>query len=384
MELSSEDALRLNVLLANAEAVRIDENSMTVYGLSAGQEMKFPLNPTGRSDQYLKAVRSTLSTMVLDSPGGYPVYLRRWTRMGQIDHEQMDRLLRLGEPEAVMAVVCSRNLSDELARRAWWCAPWSEHARRMLESRQVVEGEMGKVLAAHLIEHLPFETEPRDMLDTVRLVLQPGLIDEEQKRLLWQSGARNRSYRIGFLKALPDDLPEQQPARAELAQHAEKLEQLSTAGNPYARQLLRLLGAAGQSYLAVAEDVLLHPADQDVAIALFNTLGGYFNTLPPQERLREIDLIETQVEKLLNEDEKVHQLKEVVPALEAEIRAMLVLMHVSEYLLNPVFSQTDAVGTVMQERMEPVTTPLRQAICLLRGRDLEIAVKPRGRGRRAR
>ncbi len=384
MELSPEDALRLNVLLANAEAVRIDENSMVVYGLSAGQEMKFPLNPTGRSDQYLKAVRSTLSTMVLDSPGGYPVYLRRWTRMGQIDHEQMDRLLKLGEPEAVMAVVCSRNLSDELARRAWWCAPWSEHARRMLESRQVVEGEMGRVLAAHLIEHLPFETEPRDMLDTVRLVLQPGLIDEEQKRLLWQSGARNRSYRIGFLKALPDDLPEQQPARAELAQHAGKLEQLSTAGNPYALQLLRLLGAAGQSYLAVAEDVLLHPADQDVAIALFNTLGGYFNTLPPQERLREINLISTQVEKLLNEDEKVHQLKEVVPSLEAEIRAMLVLMHVSEYLLNPVFSQTDAVGTVMQERMEPVTTPLRQAICLLRGRDLEIAVKPRGRGRRVR
>lgn len=385
MELSPEDALRLNVLLANAEAVRIDENSMTVYGLKkGGEEMKFPLSPTGRSDQYLKLVRSTLSSVVLDSPGGYPVYLKRWTRMGQIDHEQMDRLLKLGEPEAVMAVVCSRNLSDELARRAWWCTPWSEYARRMLESRQVVVGEMGKVLAAHLIEHLPFETVPRDMLDTVRMVLQPGLIDEEQKQRLWQSGARNRSYRIGFLKALPDALPEQQPSRADLVEYRSVLEQLGTEGNPYAGQLLRLLDAAGQAFLAVTEDVLLHPADQDVAIALFNTIGDYFSGLPHVSELSEIGMIDEQVEQLLERDESLHQLMEVVPLLQPEIQAMLVLMHVSEYLLNPVFSQTDAVGTVMQERMEPVTLPFRQAICRLRGKEPTSVSETRGRGRRVR
>lgn len=383
MELSPEDALRLNVLLANAEAVRIDENSMTVFGLAAGNEMKFPLTPTGRTDQYLKLVRSTLSSVVLDSPGGYPIFLRRWTRMGQIDHEQMDRLLKLGEPEAVMAVVCSRNLSDELARRAWWCAPWSEHARRMLESRQVVQGEMGKVLAAHLIEHLPFETEPRDMLDTVRMVLQPGLIDEEQKQRLWQSGARNRSYRIGFLRALPDDLPDPQPARADLAEHHAVLERLSSDGNPYATQLLRLLDAPGQTFLNVAEDVLLHLADQEVAIALFNTLGGYFSSLSTTEGLRDIAAIGRQVERLLQEENQLRLLLKAIPALTQEIRAMLMLSHVSEYLLNPVFSQTDAVGTVMQERMEPVTIPLQQAICCLRGKEMTKMVKARGRGRRA-
>lgn len=383
MELSPEDALRLNVLLANAEAVRIDENTMTVYGLKDGEEMKFPLSPTGRSDQYLKLVRATLSAAVLDSPGGYPVFLRRWTRMGQIDHEQMDRLLRLGEPEAVMAVVCSRNLSNELARRAWWCAPWSEHARRMLESKQVVAGEMGKILAAHLIEHLPFETEPRDMLDTVRLVLQPGLIDEEQKQRLWLSGARNRSYRIGFLEALPDDLPEKQPPRTDLAEHRTALEQLSSKGNPFAQQLLRLLDAPGQSFLAVAEDVLLHLADQEVATAQFNTLGGYFSGLPHVEGLCDIAAIEEQVERMLHEQSQPHLLLMAIPTLEQEIRAMLMLTHVSEYLLNPVFSQTDAVGTVMRERMEPVALPLQQAICRLRGRAATKKVRTRGRGRRA-
>ena len=37
-QLSHEDSLRINVLMANAEAVRIDENRMVVYGMSAGRE----------------------------------------------------------------------------------------------------------------------------------------------------------------------------------------------------------------------------------------------------------------------------------------------------------------------------------------------------------
>lgn len=380
MELSSEDALRLNVLIANAEAVRIDENSMTVYGLNGEQEMKFPLNPTGRSDQYLQAVRSMLSSAVLDSPGGYPVFLRRWTRMGQIDNDQLDRLLKLGEPEAVMAVVCARNLSDELARRAWWCAPYSEYARRMLESKRVVEGEMGKVLSEHLIEHLPFETEPRDMLNTVRLVLQPGLIDEEQKQKLWESGERNKSYRIGFLETLPHDLPEKQPPRTDIEQVRNKLEALEQ--NLFARRLLQMLDEVGQSFLAIAEEVMLNPADQDVASALFNALGRHLQELRTVEALRELAEVEALIEQRLREEEALKELQEAVPELGEELRAMLTLAHVSEYLLNPIFGQTDAVGTVMNEKIEPVTLPLRRAMASLRGLNLEEMSS--GRGRRSR
>ena len=381
MELSSEDALRLNVLIANAQAIRIDENSMTVYGLNGEQEMRFPLSPTGRRDQYMQAVRSMLSSMVLDSPGGYPVFLRRWTRMGQIDNDQLDRLLKLGEPEAVMAVVCARNLSDELARRAWWCAPYAEHARRMLESPQVVAGEMGPILADYLIEHLPFETEPRDMLNTVRLVLQDGLIDEEQKRKLWESGARQKSYRIGFLEALPNDLPERQPARVDRAQYLAVLTVL--ADNPYAAQLLLLLDEAGQTFLSVAEDVLLNPYDQDVASALFNALGRHGLRLRQADGLRELADIDALLEGLWQQDEALQALLQAVPELEEDIRAMLRLAHVSEYLLNPIFGQTDAVGTVMQEKIEPVTLPLAQDIARLRGEDPgQVQTGRRRRGRR--
>ena len=84
MELSAEDALRLNVLLANQlQAVRIDESSMRVHALSDAGEASVSLNPRGRDDQYLKKVRELLSSQILGSPGGYPVFLRRWTRMGQ-------------------------------------------------------------------------------------------------------------------------------------------------------------------------------------------------------------------------------------------------------------------------------------------------------------
>ena len=77
MELSAEDNLRLNVLLAqNLQAVRIDESKMIVYALTGRGEAKVPLNPTCRDEKYLRFVREMFSTHALGSPGGYPVFLR--------------------------------------------------------------------------------------------------------------------------------------------------------------------------------------------------------------------------------------------------------------------------------------------------------------------
>ena len=131
MDLSAEDSLRINVLLANKpQAIRIHESSMTLYGLSGHEEVQVKLNPNCRDEQYLKRVREMLSGHVLGSPGGYPVYLQRWTRMGQMRDDNLDQLLLLGEPEAVVAVVCAPGITDELARRAWWAMEDAENARR--------------------------------------------------------------------------------------------------------------------------------------------------------------------------------------------------------------------------------------------------------------
>ncbi len=369
VELSSEDALRLNVLIANAEAVRVDEGGMTVYGLNGEQEMKMPLNPTCRSDKYLTCVRETLAAAVLDSPGGYPVFLRRWTRMGQIDNEQLDRLLKIGEPEAVMAVVCSPSLDDELARRAWWVAPYSEHARRMLERPQIVQGEMGRVLAEHLVEHLPFETEHRDMLDTVRLVLQPGLLAEDRRRKLWEAGRSKKTYRVGFLEAVPEALPDPVGARQDFEAARQALSPLVEAGNPYAALLLKLLDNPGQTFVAVARDALRRPADQDVVGALLNAIGRYLAAVRRNpEQLREIEAIQEQAESMLRDpDEALAAVSAAVPELEAELRAMLELAHIDEGVVIPVFALTDAIGSVMRKKIEPVTTPINRALSTLRG-----------------
>ena len=277
MELSSEDALHLNVLLANqVHAIRIDESSMTLYGLSERGQARVQLRPTCRDEQYLRGVREMLSSFALGHPGGYPVFLKRWTRMGQMRDERLDRLLMLGEPEAVAAVVCAPGLTDELARRAWWAVPTSENARKMLERDCVVGGQMGRILAQHLVEHLPFEEDPSVMMETVRLVLQPGLIDEQARLQLWNMGKRKTAYRIGFLEAVPDDLPEALPPRHDWEACAALLVPLAEAGNPYAGRLARALSAPGQTFLHAAEAVLRQPANHEVVIALLNAVAGYF------------------------------------------------------------------------------------------------------------
>ncbi|MDH3971641.1 MAG: sulfur reduction protein DsrS, partial [Gammaproteobacteria bacterium] len=197
MDLTPEDALRINVLLASQiEAIRLDESRMTLFALSQKGEAKVKLNPNCRDDSYLRKVRETLSSHVLGSPGGYPVYLKRWTRMGQARDEVLESLLMLGEPEAVVAVVNATGITDELARRAWWASQTSDNARCMLQQAAVVNGEMGPVLADFLIEFLPFEEDASSQIKTVSLVLQSDLVAEDVRTRLWEKGRLKNSYLV--------------------------------------------------------------------------------------------------------------------------------------------------------------------------------------------
>ncbi len=218
MELSSEDALRLNVLLANKPlAIRIHESNMTLHGLLAGSDVTIKLNPVGSDERYLKTVRSYLSERALGNPGGYPLYLQRWTRQGRMREESLEQLLLLGESTAVFAVVCAEGLTDELARRAWWAVEEAENARRMLQTDAVVKGETGRLLASYLVEYLPFETDSEAMMESVSKALLPGLLDEAVRQLLWKKAARKTPYLVGFITATPDDLPESLPPRVDFS-----------------------------------------------------------------------------------------------------------------------------------------------------------------------
>lgn len=367
LELSSEDSLRLNVLVMNVEAVRIDERTMTVYGLSARGEAKVPLNPTGRAEQYLKAVREFLSAAALGSPSGYPVHLNRWTRMGQARDTNLARLLMLGESEAIMAVVCAPGLTDELARRAWWAEPTSENARRMLARECVVQGVMGRTLAAHLVEHLPFETEARVIIDSVRLVLQPGLIDAETRRRLWDKGAAQSVYRIGFLQAEADDLPQLLTPRDDYAAWRESLGGLAQRGNAMAGLLQRVLDAAGQTFLATCEHVLKKPSDQDAVVALLNVLSGYFGELRIQpEPYVDVGEILTAARHKVESDAAAQAVLHMLPNLKSETLALVALAHMDEAIVTPVFARSSAVGSLMRHKIEPVIRPVLEQLAVLR------------------
>ena len=375
-QLTNEDNLRLNVLLhQDMHALRIDEGKMIVYGLTAKGEAKVKLNPNCKDEKYLRFVKEIISSHVLGSPGGYPVFLKRWTCMGQARDSSLESLLKLGEPEAVVATVHAQGLSDELARRAWWCMPCSEHARRMLEKEQVVEGDMGKVLADFLLEFLPFEEEPRDIVESVRLVLQPGLISEEQKMDLWTKGQRKNAFRVGFLFSLPDALPEQIAAHSLYASAKENLQPLIEQNNLLAIQLLRTLSATGQTFLHTVLDVMKKPSNQDVVVALMNAIGHYYaNITPDDSKKREMDAVITDARSLcageynsaLNED--IRSVLKLMPTIQAQLEALLSLAWINESIVNPVFATTDAVGTVMRKKLEPVFVPLsKQCACLYGG-----------------
>jgi hypothetical protein len=369
MDLSPEDSLRLNVLLTQGlQALRIDESRMTVYALTERGEAKIELHANCRDDQYLRNVKALLSSHCLGSPGGYPVYLKRWTRMGQAKDDSLQQLLLLGEEEAVVAVVHAPGISNELARRAWWCMPTADNARRMLEKEDVIKGDMGKVLAEFLIEHLPFEEDQLAMIDGVRAALQTGLIGEDLRLVLWHKCQQKSSYYVGFLQAVPDNLPGDAHAHVDYATLVEKLSPLVTQGNAAAKQFQRVMSAAGQNYLNTIEAALKRPNNQDVIVALFMAIEDYFSAMYPGfENKRDIELIMQQAEQHAEQcSAELGELMRTIPAYKKHIIAMMVLSAYCEILSFPVFGQTDAIGSVMRKKIKHLTDPLKQQLAILR------------------
>ncbi len=363
MQLSNEDNLRLNVLLAqDLKAVRIDESKMIVYALSAKGDAKVQLNPTCKDEKYIRLVKELLSNKIMGSPGGYPVYIKRWTRMGQDRREEsLAQLLLLGEQEAVVAVVHAPQLSAEIASYAWWAFPSAENARRLLEKKEIAESALARELAEFLLEFLPFEVEHRDMIDSVRLCLQPGLLSQHEIDDLWKRAKRKQSLYVGFLHSLPDQLPEIAGQNQHYAEAEASLEELVKQGNAYAMQLLRYLSAPGQAFLQTVKRVIDKAASQDTIVSMFHAFSAYNQSLPlaavKQRSLEQAEALAAQwIEQ--GEDELLQACVRQAPEFSRQILAMLVLAQMDEVTLNPIFGLTDALGTVMRKKLKPLTDPL--------------------------
>ena len=342
-EISSADSLRLNVLLTQQpQALRIDESSMVLHALTARGEVRLRLDPNCDDATYLRRVRELLSAQVMGSPGGYPVFLERWTRMGQVRDSILEQLLLLGESEAVVAVAHAPGLTETLARRVWWAMPDAANARQMLKNPAVAASPTGRELAAFLLEFLPFEEAAGSMLESVRLVLQPGLVDAAEIERLWQRALKKRSMLVGFLLAMPDALPLQSPAHSRLASPA-----LATGGGAEIELMRRVFSPAGQAFVKTCEMALAKVIDQEVTVQLFDAISRYFaGARPFQERYREVAELEHAVDRLDWRGD---------PQLETCARSIWFLAAIGVDLLDPIFGRTDAVGSGMRKKIKPLT-----------------------------
>ncbi|MES9851682.1 MAG: sulfur reduction protein DsrS [Candidatus Thiodiazotropha sp. L084R] len=365
MDLSSEDALRLNVLLANKpQAIRIDESALTLHALTEKGETTLSLNPNCREDLYLRKVRESLSGYALGSPGGYPIYLKRWSRMGQTRGDNLEQLLLLGEPEAVVAVTSAKGLTNEVARRAWWICQEPDNARRMLMNQHVQEGDVGSELARFLIDYLPFETEPLTIVESLRLVLQPGLISEKARDELWKRCGRKPTYYLGFLASIPNQLPQTLPAREVSDEESASWQSLAESGNPYALMMQRISSPQGQGFISTSLKVMDKPANQDVVTLLLDVLQDYFSSLRP-EGDPDLTLEELQLEAQSLRDEHFVACCAENGEREEEFRTYYLLSGLGYGAVRPVLSKTDSIGSLMRKKLAPILDPLKAYLQLL-------------------
>jgi hypothetical protein len=231
---------------------------------------------------------------------------------------------------------------------------------------------MGPILADYLIDYLPFETEQEPMMESVRLILQPGLLDDKRRLDLWKKSGRKNAYLVGFLHALPDALPEPTAPRADAGAIAAALAGELAAGNPCAQLLARVTGAPGQTFLATVSTVLAKPPTQEVVTAVFDVLRDYFAPMRPDgDPDLDIAALAADSQTFANPataPETVQRCLDAHRDAAADIAAMRLLSGGGYGLLRPVLPDPTTLGTLMRRKLAPVTEVLQDAIGRLRGK----------------
>jgi hypothetical protein len=260
----------------------------------------------------------------------------------------LGKLLLTGEPEAVVAVVHSPGLTDELAQHAWWTLPTIENARLMLRRDAVAHGPMGRVLADFLVEHLPFlQDDHLGIIDTVAVLIDSKAVTLAGLETMWKFGRRSNTHFVAFLELAAGQLPLPLAAHAQHAAAGAALAHQIAAGHPAATALERALSGQGQTFLDAAGDILERPETQEVVSRTLNAIGCYLS----------VNLDWNQPDQPLCD-----ACQAFAPKLEAAAR----LARCNDSLVQPIFARSTAIGSLMRRKIEPVTAPLLRDIAELR------------------
>ncbi len=342
--LTPEDTLKLNVLISTSIAIRIDVYKLVVVGLTKDRkEQTIALNPSGDSNQYIQAVQKLLTSKILGSMGGYPSYLKRWSRMGQVSSSNLISLLKIGSIEAVVAVANSKNLDDEIIELVWWCATntdqQAEIARFLLTRDFVVKHDVGKKIAHYLLEFLPFTNDTAQLIDTTNLILQEDLISQEAKDRLWKQGQRKTAFLVGFIERMKDNLPNNNNIIA-IDKNIKELDCVNTE--------------QGQIMLNTIAHILKKINQEYVLYRTLEVLGSCLSH-PMIQPLNKIEDLQTQAQSVL----------EKLDLGDEKIKARLLLAGVSEQLVVSTISAHGLTGSAIRKKLANVLSPIQDALKLL-------------------
>ena len=342
--LTPEDTLRLNVLIATCVAIRVDVYKLVVVGLTPDQkEQTITLNPTADSSKTIQAAQKLLVSKVLGSMGGYPSYLKRWSRMGQVGSTNLKSLLKIGNIEAVVAVANSQNLDDEVLDLVWWCATntdqQAEIGRFLLTRDFVVKHTVGKQIADYLLEFLPFTDDTTQLIDTANLLLQGDLISQQARDRLWKQGQRKTAFLVGFIERMAGNLPNNNNTIA-----------LDTSS----KELDYVNSEQGQIMLQTIAHILKKINQEHVLYRTLEVLGSCLSH-PMIQPLADIQHCQHQAQTVAKqlglEDEK--------------IKARLLLASASEQLAVSTISAHSLAGSAIRKKLANVLTPIQDALKLL-------------------
>ncbi|SFV86873.1 DsrS [hydrothermal vent metagenome] len=342
--LTPEDTLKLNVLIATCDAIRIDVYKLIIVGLTPNKkEQTIILSPTGDSSKYIEAVQKLLVTQILGGMGGYPSYLKRWSRMGQVESANLKSLLKIGNIEAVVAVSNSQNLNDEVLDLVWWCATntdqQAEIGRFLLTRNFVVKHEVGKQIADYLLEFLPFTDDTTQLIDTTNLLLQDDLITQSAKDRLWKQGQRKTAFLVGFIERNVNNLPNNDN---------------TIALNSNIKELECVNSEQGQILLKTIAVILKKINQEHVLYRTLEVLGNYV-AHPMIQPLTDIQQCQNQAHKIAAN-----------LGLEGEkIKARLLLASVSEQLVVSTISAHSLAGSAIRKKLSNVLKPIQDALKLL-------------------
>ncbi|SHA11720.1 DsrS [Bathymodiolus thermophilus thioautotrophic gill symbiont] len=342
--LTPEDTLRLNVLIATCVAIRVDVYKLVVVGLTPDQkEQTITLNPTADSGKTIQAAQKLLVSKVLGSMGGYPSYLKRWSRMGQVGSTNLKSLLKIGNIEAVVAVANSQNLDDEVLDLVWWCATntdqQAEIGRFLLTRDFVVKHTVGKQIADYLLEFLPFTDDTTQLIDTANLLLQGDLISQQARDRLWKQGQRKTAFLVGFIERMAGNLPNNNNTIA-LDTNSKELDYVNSE--------------QGQIMLQTIAHILKKINQEHVLYRTLEVLGSCLSH-PMIQPLADIQHCQHQAQTIAKqlglEDEK--------------IKARLLLASASEQLAVSTISAHSLAGSAIRKKLANVLTPIQDALKLL-------------------